>query len=490
MRRNAIVGIVLVSLLLCPIGNGLNADGTAGGRGSLSVEECIERSLRNSFEVKLAKVDFMISGTDEGIANAVFDTFLTGKVDYSEDRMGSASVFGADLTYTNTYKAGVSKALPSGTELDLSIGDTRSWTNSEFVSDNPTHTVETSLEIRQPVGKNAFGYIDRRNVTATRLAIRNADIDTKERIERLIARVERAYWRWVYETEGLEIYRQILEQAQRLQETNSNNYDVGRIEKGDLLATQANVVLRRRDVRLAENRVRRTEEDLKLLMSMEEERTIAPAEKLVHRRMDLTLEESLKRALAIRRDYRKAKRDLEIRRIKLQMKENARWPEIDLVGSISVNGIDSSIDEAFSRMVEENNTKYYGGIEVSVPIENRTARSEAERASLEKERALLVIKGLERGIVTEVGNAFRDYGTYEAVLANLAEAARLQEEKLEEEMKRFNLGRSTTKTVIDYQNDYLRARLAEALGLLELEVARVDLEKALNTILEKYVRLL
>lgn len=84
----------------------------------------------------------------------------------------------------------------------------------------------------------------------------------------------------------------------------------------------------------------------------------------------------------------------------------------------------------------------------------------------------------------------RDYVTSEVNVDKIMEAAKLQREKLKEEEKRFTYGRSNTKRVIDYQQDYLAAQLEVAKSMSDLEMARVNLEKAMNIILEKYEGLL
>ena len=89
-------------------------------------------------------------------------------------------------------------------------------------------------------------------------------------------------------------------------------------------------------------------------------------------------------------------------------------------------------------------------------------------------------------MVTEIGNAFYNYTTYQVNLSKIIEATGLQQEKLKEEEKRFRQARSNTKRLIDYQQDYLNAELETAKSLVDLEVARINLEKALNIILEKY----
>lgn len=456
----------------------------------LSLEECIRFAAQNSFEIKLAQLDYLISEQDLGIAKGIFDASLSAEVSYEEDKRETLSTLAGTQTQTNIYSIEATKTLSSGTELALSFDDTRDWSDSAYVAQKPAHTAETTFEVRQPVGKNIFGFIDRRDIAVTKLAIQNADLDTQERIEVLFADVEKAYWKWLFAQESLEIQRKILEKAENLHRTNTRNYDIGRIERADFLASQANVLIREKDVLVAENEYRRAEEELKLLMNMETAFRIQPQETLQYRRGEPKFNDCLVQAFQKRRDYQKAKRDVEIKRIVLQTKANKRWPEIDLVASFTANGIDSKFDKAASRITSEDNTKYYAGVEISIPLENNLTLSEFRQAQHNKEKVIIILKNVERTIVTEVANAFRDYITYETNLNNLIEAARLQQEKLKEEEKRFNYGRSTTKTLIDYQQDYLNGQLEVAKGILELETARVNLEKSLNIILEKYGALL
>jgi outer membrane protein TolC len=256
------------------------------------------------------------------------------------------------------------------------------------------------------------------------------------------------------------------------------------------LASQANVLIREKDVSIEVNRFRRAEENLKLLMNMDSDYQIYPQEILKYRKRQVNLEDSLRQALQMRRDYQKGKRDIEIKNLILQTKANERWPEIDLVASLAANGINQKFSNATRDITNENNTDYFAGLEISIPIENNLAQSEFKEAEHEKEKALITLKNIERTIVAEVSNAFRDYVTFDKTLVALIEAAQLQQEKLQEEEKRFKYGRSDTKRLIDYQEDYLKAQLEVARGIFELEVSRVNLEKVLNIILARYEELL
>ena len=73
---------------------------------------------------------------------------------------------------------------------------------------------------------------------------------------------------------------------------------------------------------------------------------------------------------------------------------------------------------------------------------------------------------------------------------NTKKAVELQAEKLEEEEKRFARGRSSTKNLIDHQNDLRNAELRETLEMLALKKALTDLERTMNVTLEKYEEIL
>ncbi|MFH1552121.1 MAG: TolC family protein [Candidatus Omnitrophota bacterium] len=456
----------------------------------ISLGECVRFAVYNSFEVKIAKLDLLIAETDKMYAESVFDALIFGDVNYTEDKRQQISVFAPDDSQTNAYSLGITKELLTGTELTAQWSDTRDWVNTPFVTRNPAHTAQLLLEARQPVGRNFFGYIDRNNLSVTKLAILNADLQMKDSIEEIIANVEKAYWNLVFRKRSLDIRRDILEKARKLNESNAKNYDIGLIELADYFASQANVRIRETDYSIAENAYRRAEENLKLIMNMDDSIRLFPGEAFSRESVGYDLVDCLKVAFEKRRDYMMDKRDVEIKNITLKMKDNEKWPEIDLVGSMAMNGVDTKFAKAFGKTTVADNTYYYAGIEFSVPVENNLARGEYKKAAYEKEEAILTLKETERTIITEVGNSFRDVVTYNTNVANMVEAVSLQAKKLKEEEKRFKYGRSKTKTLIDYQQDLLLTETGEALVLLDRETSRVGLERDMNVILDKYERLL
>jgi len=451
-----------------------------------SMQDCIIYAVRNSLDVGIAKVDYLIQGTQERSAESIFDAYMYGLIGYEENRMENISILYPDKLQTNTYELGAKKKLPTGTDLDFSYSTVRSWNNSQYNTYNPAFDSEFTLDITQPVLKNFFGYNDRRTVTLAKLAVKNADLSSKDQIEAIIAGVEKYYWVWLFEMYTFNMFKEMLEKAESLDEINKKNFNIGRIEKGDLYASEANVITRRNQVKLSKNRVKRSEENLKLAMNLPENIDLETGDKLEVTSAKITLVGCLQEAFNNRRDYKIAKRDIEINNIDLQMKSNQLWPEVDLVGTIGANGVDTKLRKSLRNITDNNNMDFYAGIDISIPLENNLAVSNYNKAKYEKERAILSFKNVERTIVTEIGNAYRNYTTYQANLNGLREARDLEDLKLKEEEKRFSYGRSNTKRVIDYQSDLLLSQIRVASGILDLENSRVELERQMNILLKQY----
>jgi len=458
-------------------------------QGPISLEECVRFAVNNSFEVKMAKLDYYIAETELMYVEAVFDAFMYGEAAFTRDKREELSVFAPDDDMISEYSVGIEKTLPSGTELDLELEDTRLWNRypgESYVVADPSHTAQWKLDIKQPIGRNSMGFCDRTRITLTRLAIENAGLVMKDKIEGVMARTEKAYWDLVLGEMALKIFEGILEKAENLYEADKQRFDIGLIESVDLLNSEANVANRTADVLISRNSRKRAEEDLKLVMNLDESYAVHPSEKLENGQMERDLAGCLKVAFEKRRDYHEKKRDVDIKGLNLRIKDNMQWPEIDLKGSMAINGVSGVFNTSVGRTTLADNAYYYGGVEFTIPMENREARSEYERAGFEKEDALVKLKDVERTIITEVGNAYRDVVAFAAGLVHLKNAVDLQSAKLKAEAKRFEQGRSGTKRVIDFMNDLLLAELEYARFLLKHRNAKVDLDRSMNIILEKY----
>ncbi len=484
-----LLSITVFTFAVFILGNGY-ARGAEQGRGEeviyLSLPEVVQRAMDNNLDVKLARFDALIKATELPFREAVFDTILKTGVSYSDDRSKKASLLlGTKATEAN-YQVGLSKRLPGGTDIGLEFANKRESSDSPFATCNPSYESTLKLSLVQPLGKNRGGLIDRGNIEITKLNIKNADSASLDRIEAALASTEKAYWDLVLAYKELKIKKGMLKWAEDLFNLDKARIKTGLVEKTDLYASEANLRQSRIGLLIAQNEVQSAMNNLKLEMNDSSPGKIVPREELKIGKGEFSLGTELKKAFAHRRDYRRARNDIRVEDIQLKMKANSRWPQIDLVGSLARNGLSSQYATALGDVFEEDNPTYFVGIRFSLPLGNRRARSEYNRTSLEKARALVRLQKVERLIVTEVNEKVRAIKVDRERAERQLKIEELQGLKLNAEEKKFKYGRSNSDTFIRFQGDLLKAKIAEVQALVDYRKSLVDLEETQNTLLAKW----
>lgn len=451
----------------------------------LSLSDCLNAGLMNNLDIKIAKIESLIKGEDILLSEAVFDTILNGEISYTDDQRATSSTIAGTESLTANYELGATKKLPTGTELTIDYSNTRDWTNSAYVVNNPLHTAELSFTLKQPVLKNFFGYVDRNSVRLSRVEAEIAGIKALNRIENKIADIEKAYWKLVFAYQNVALREGLLNQAEKLYKIYEGHIETGFAEKTELYETEANMRIRKTELQIAQNELKNASNNLKLLLNEDDDFLILPKEKLETLGEKADLVQSLNTAFFANRDYQIKKKGLTAKKIKLKMKRNSLWPEVDLVGTFAVNGVDRKFEKANKRLSTDKFPYYYAGVEFSVPLENHRARGEYNKAVLEKEKGILELLKVEKDIINLIDEEVRGVNLNLENAKRWAKIREIQDLKFREEEKKLEYGRSTSKIVIDYQNDLTLATISEHNALLDYYRALIDLENAKDTLLAK-----
>ncbi|UCD55436.1 MAG: TolC family protein [Candidatus Omnitrophota bacterium] len=451
----------------------------------LSLSDCLDIGLANNLDIKIAKIESKIKKFDIPIAISVFDTILEGEISYTDDERAASSTFAGTENLTANYEISATKKMPTGTELTVDYSNTRNWTDSIYVTDNPLHTAELSLTLEQPVLKNIFGYIDRGDVKLSKIEAEQAGLKALSRIEDSVADIEKSYWNLVFTYQNVALRERLLKQARRLYGIFKEHLKTGFVEINELYETEANVRIRKTELAIAENNLKDASNRLKLLLNIEGAALILPKNKLAHLEKKADFGQSLNDAFIANRDYRVEKKALASKKIKLKMKRNSLWPEVDLVGTFALNGIDRKFEKAQRRLTTDKHTYYYAGVEFSIPFENREARGEYNKAKLEKEKAILKLLQVEKNVINDIDEKVRKVNLNLENAKRWAKIREIQALKFEEEEKKLKYGRSNSKTLIDYQNDLTLATINEYDALLQYYSSLIDLENAKDMLLEK-----
>jgi len=146
-----------------------------------------------------------------------------------------------------------------------------------------------------------------------------------------------------------------------------------------------------------------------------------------------------------------------------------------------IGGYGGALDQVLAR-------KYptYGiGVQVTLPIHNRIAEADLARDELQVKQSLIRLRQLQNQARLEVEDALiamrRARSSYEAAV----QARKLQQESLEAEQARFEVGASTSFFVIQYESLLSQAKSTEVAAKSSYVKARAALQRATGSILDE-----
>lgn len=453
----------------------------------LSLKEVMELALQNNVDIQLAKYDTLIARTKKGESLSLFDTILEAQIKYHNDQSKQASTIAGSKTIDNDYNLGLSKKFSSGTTLNVDMANNRHWTNSLFTTLSPSHNSSLGFSITQELGRNFFGALDKGEVRLAQLDIENSQFSSLEKIEDSVASAQKAYWDLVLAIDLEDVAQKMLAQAEKLYRTHQEKLQNGLVELPQVYHAHASYKARFSELLIAQKVVKEKINVLKLFLNVDDPSAeIMPTEELSLPSEQKDYPTAIQLAFQNRRDYKRLLNEVKLRNLQLSLNENKMWPEINLKASLARNGIGDHFKQAVDQVGGEDNPDFLSSIEISFPLENTKAKSQVQKAELEKARTILELKYIERKIVIGLMDDVRGVNILFEQARLRQEIADLQEKKLQEEEKMFQVGRSNTDTIIRFQEDWLHARSQAAQAMFDFMVALIDLEKDQGTLLSQY----
>ena len=212
---------------------------------------------------------------------------------------------------------------------------------------------------------------------------------------------------------------------------------------------------------------------------------LKPTETLVAVRQWFDVQDSWSKGMAARPELLQAKLALEQQGIQLKYDHNQIFPQLDLIGSYGFNGAGKEFSDAFGQYSQGNRPFYTYGGQLSLPLANVAARSAYKSDKAVEQQDLLKLKQLEQNVMVEIDNAVKQaQSAWESVDAT-KQARIYAEAALDAEQKKYDVGKSTTFTVLQLQNNLTSARSAEIRALANYQEALTNLAQQEGTTLER-----
>jgi outer membrane protein TolC len=171
-------------------------------------------------------------------------------------------------------------------------------------------------------------------------------------------------------------------------------------------------------------------------------------------------------------------------------------PTVDAFGNFANNGLAGTINtlsttpvpstnsliggygSLLSQIFDRNFPNYSVGLQVNIPIHNRLARADYTLDQITERQQELSLLAAEKQVRVDVQNAIIGLQQARATYQAAVKQRILEEQTLDAEQKKLNLGASTIFNVILVQRDLANAQSAEVAALGNYSKARVQLEFA------------
>ncbi len=403
----------------------------------------------------------------------------------------------------------------SGTTLSLGYSGTSSSVNNRSADFNPSTQGSLTLQVTQHL-LQGFGFaVNSRQIHIARNQREISDLVFKQQVITTVTAVINLYWDLVAFNEDVRVKQQALAASEKLYNDNKKQVEVGTLAPIAIVQAEAEVASRQQDLTVSETQVLQQETILKNALSKNgvASPSIADASIVPTDRMEMPavepiqpLQDMMANAIHARPELSQNRIQVEDQKISIKGSKSALLPTLDLVALANNNGlvgqpnplpsiipgVPHSGDTFFiggtstllSQLFSRNFPDYGIGFNLNIPLRNRAARADIINDELTLRQQEIGLQQIQNQVRVEVQNAVIGVRQARARYEAARKARVLQEQTLDAEQKKYELGASTLYNVILIQRDLLQAESNEVVAKVGYAKARVELDRATGQTLD------
>lgn len=389
-----------------------------------------------------------------------------------------------------SYSAGISESLPTGTTLSITSsmgGYHRGYPSTNNYTDQATGTL--GLTITQSL-LQGFGLGP--NMANLRKANLDVDISRAELravAEETASNVEQAYWDLYLAREEIAIQEKSLELAERLLHESEERVAVGKLAELDLAAVRAEAANRQET--LIDARGGYEQARLSFLYMLNPagktswtsipvltDAPFIPVDSLA------SVDDHEALGMKYRADLLQARFSLQKGEIDIVRTRNGLLPKLDFFVTLGRTTYAYEMRDAKPDIGSEFG-EVNGGFSFGMPVSQGDARARFVRAKRSRDQMELAVKNMERMVQRDVRSAYVEVLRARQQINATRVTRELQEQKLDAELEKFRVGKSTNYLVLQAQRDYTASRRDEARSMVTYLNSLTELYLMEGTLLER-----
>jgi outer membrane protein len=505
-------------------------------RVTLTMRDAMLMALENNRDIEVERLNVQMNGFDVIAAQGVYDPALTTTLYYDRRTVPPTSIFASGLTDDVVGNAAVTQRLPwHGASAQVQFDNDRSFNSNPFFVINPAYNTSLNFTFTQPLWRNREIDNERRQIKIAKKRLDISDSQFRQRAIEIIAQVQRAYWDLIFARRDREIKRESVDLARTQLESNERMVQAGSLAPSDIISARVELERRTDEAEAAVETIQRAENALKTLLLQPSNAEIWESElvPVEQPQLDATslipLADATRLAFQNRPEMAQYRLRGELNQIDVDFFRNQTKPQIDLFatyGSVGLAGplrvgdnpitlsnalLTARVDllsamaglpplpptnldavdpgviggygTSISNMFKNEFRAYRFGVNINIPLRNRTAQANLGRALAEGKQIDVQRQRQEQVIEIEVRNAQQAVETARKRVEAAKNSRVNAELQYQSEVRKFDAGQSTNFFVLDRQNALSSARGRELRALVDYTKSAAELQRAMSTTL-------
>jgi outer membrane protein len=394
-----------------------------------------------------------------------------------------------------------------GTQLEATVNNDSQVIYGSASENDPFYAPSTSVTLTQPLLRGRGRAVNLRYVRIANLDRRVSRLLFDQQVQQVVYGISRLYFDLVSLGENVAVQQEALRAAQKLRKDDAEQVIEGTlapieltrasalVSSSEFALVQAQGLYRQQEVILRNQLIRTGSPVFGAAFS-----EIVPTDRIiVPEIMDTTpVPDLIEQGLARRPDLAQARVQVQAGQTNLQGSRNQVLPQLNLYANAQTRGTSEQAYEPLGSLGTgipttptnlalgglRTSTIYQAGIQLTLPLRNRVAASDAARDTIVLRQTQARTEKLSNEVRVEIENAVIALETSHAAYNAARNSTGYQEQFLQTEIDKLSVGESTNLQVIQDETYLAQARSTEIAARSNWKKAQIDLEKAIGALLE------
>ena len=453
-------------------------------RLELSIRNYIDLVLANNTDIQIERLSIELPRNNIMRQYSIFDPTILASFQATrrETPANDALAGAATVSSLNQpLQVRAQSLLPTGTTWNFGFNGSKTSNNSAFQLYNPAINTDLAFGFTQPLLRNRGGLVTKLPITVAQSRLRQTGYNIEDRILRIVAQAENAYWDVLLAREQLKVQEANLALNEEFLKRARRELELGAISELDIYQPEAQYKNAELQVTQARYRLQAVEDALRRQMGADLDPRVRTLPVVLTEDVTppvqtaLDREELVEKALRQRPDLRSARQALDIDDLTIRSARNGLLPDLRLTGNYGSFGrggpfyqrgnifagdgtgsqiisvIPGGLGNALDQLFGFGFPTYSMGLTLNFPLRDRRASADYADAVVNKRLDTLRVRNAEQTTRLEVLNSITQVEQSRASVELARVALDLAQKRLDAERKKFDLGTTTLFFVLEAQ---------------------------------------